>query len=156
MRLVFLIIVIIVVAAVINHIRKAPKGEDSTPVTETKAPGETEQSSEEKEQPSATDYSDPGNWVNYGIGENKDAHLFLICPTVDMNDEFNMSLDDEKTKASFEGALNMERGIYEDSARMFAPYYRQAAMKVYSLERSDWEPYMEIAYSDVPPRFHTI
>ena len=36
---------------------------------------------------------------------------------------------------------------------MFAPYYRQAAMKVYSLSRKDREPFMEIAYSDVSVAF---
>ena len=101
----------------------------------------------------AISYADAENWAYYGIGENKDADLFLICPTVDMNDEFNMSLEDEETKANFLGALNMERGIYEDSTRMYAPYYRQAAMKVYSLDREAWEPYMELAYSDVSAAF---
>ena len=104
------------------------------------------------EEPSP-DYADAVNWAYYGIGEGRDADLFLICPTVDMNDEFNMAMDDENTKASFLGALNMERGIYEDSTRMFAPYYRQAAMKVYSLDRGEWEPYMELAYSDVSYAF---
>ena len=70
-----------------------------------------------------------------------------------MKDEFNMSLDDESTKSNFLGALNMERGIYEESSRMFAPYYRQAAMKVYSLDRSEWEPYMDIAYRDISMAF---
>ena len=101
----------------------------------------------------ALDYADADNWAYFGIGEDKDADLFLICPTVDMNDEFNMSMDDEDTKASFLGALNMERGIYEESTRMYAPYYRQAAMKVYSLDREEWEPYMELAYSDVSAAF---
>lgn len=100
-----------------------------------------------------TDYAAPASWAYYGVGEGKDADLFLICPTVDMNDEFNMSLDDEDTRAAFLGALNMERGIYEDSTRMFAPYYRQAAMKVYGLERAAWEPYMELAYRDVSTAF---
>lgn len=99
------------------------------------------------------DYSDEASWAYFGIGEDKDADLFLICPTVDMNDEYNMSMDDADTKASFLGALNMERGIYEDSCRMYAPYYRQAAMKVYSLDREDWEPCMELAYSDVSAAF---
>ena len=53
------------------------------------------------------DYSDKDNWAYYAIGEDKDADLFLICPTVDMNDEYNMSMDDEKTKENFLGALNM-------------------------------------------------
>ena len=102
---------------------------------------------------SVIDYADKTTWAYYGIGEDRNADLFLVCPTVDMNDEFNMSLDDEDTRTSFLGALNMERGIYEDSTRMFAPYYRQAAMKVYSLDRAEWEPYMELAYSDVSAAF---
>ena len=99
------------------------------------------------------DYSDKDNWAYYAIGEDKDADLFLICPTVDMNDEYNMSMDDEKTKESFLGALNMERGIYEDSTRMFAPYYRHAAMKVYSLTPEEREPYLQYAYDDVSAAF---
>ena len=97
----------------------------------------------------APDYGLPENWAYYALGEDKAADLFLICPTVDMRDEYNMRMDDEKTRASFLGALNMERGIYEESTRMFAPYYRQAAMKVYSLTPEEWEPYMELAYRDI-------
>ena len=99
------------------------------------------------------DYSDMNNWAYYGLGDDKDADLFLICPTVDMNDEYNMSMDDEETKASFLGALNMERGIYEDSTRMYAPYYRHAAMKVYSLSPEEREPYLQYAYEDVSAAF---
>ncbi|MCR5090839.1 MAG: DUF3089 domain-containing protein [Oscillospiraceae bacterium] len=102
---------------------------------------------------SDVDYSKEENWAYFGIGEDKDADLFLICPTVDMRDEYNMSMDDEKTKGNFLGALNMERGIFEESTRMFAPYYRQAAMKVYDLDRDEWEPYMEIAYRDISDAF---
>ena len=101
----------------------------------------------------ATDYSDENNWAYFGIGEDKAADLFLICPTVDLNDEYNMSLDDEKTKEKFTGALNMERGIYEDSTRMYAPYYKQAAMKVYDLDGDEREQYMQIAYDDISAAF---
>ncbi len=100
-----------------------------------------------------TDYTKAENWAYFGEGKGKDADLFLICPTVDMNDEYNMSLSDEKTKADFLGALNMERGIYEDMTRMYAPYYRQAAMKVYGLERDSWGPYLETAYRDISQAF---
>ncbi|MCR5323726.1 MAG: DUF3089 domain-containing protein [Lachnospiraceae bacterium] len=99
------------------------------------------------------DYSDPDNWAYRKIGENREVDLFLICPTVDMNKENNMSMSDAKTKESFLGALNMERGIYEDSTRMYAPYYRQAAMQVYELNASDREEYMQIAYKDVSDAF---
>lgn len=102
---------------------------------------------------SDVDYTRAENWAWYGIGEGKDVDVFLVCPTVDMNDEFNMSMADEKNKANFLGALNMERGIYEDTARLFAPYYKQAAMKVYSLTPEQREPYMEVAYRDVSAAF---
>lgn len=103
---------------------------------------------------SSTDYSLKDNWAYFAEGEGKDADLFLICPTVDMADEYNMSMDDEKTKLNFLGALNMERGIYEDAAHMYAPYYRQAAMKVYGIEdTAKREPYFEIAYADISAAF---
>ena len=76
---------------------------------------------EETADPEKIDYSNEENWAYFGIGEDKEADLFLVCPAVDMRDEYNMSMDDEETKGSFSGALNMERGIYEDSTRMFAP-----------------------------------
>lgn len=34
-----------------------------------------------------------------------------------------MALDDTETKADFLGATLMEKGIYDDEARFFAPYY---------------------------------
>ena len=103
--------------------------------------------------PQSIDYGAAENWAYLGVGEGKDADVFLICPTVDTKDEWNMSLSDEETKAAFLGALNMERGIYEDHARLYAPYYRQAAMKVYELECSKREPYLKAAYSDVSAAF---
>ena len=99
------------------------------------------------------DYSNEENWAYFGIGEDKEADLFLVCPTVDMRDEYNMSMDDEETKASFTGALNMERGIYEDSTRMYAPYYRQAAMKIFDLTEEERKPYLAFAYSDISAAF---
>lgn len=102
---------------------------------------------------STVDYSDESNWSYYGIGEDKAADLFLVCPTVDVSKAGNMDITDEDLKYSFTGALNMERGIYEESTRMYAPYYRQATMGVYGLDPSEWEPYMEIAYSDVSAAF---
>ena len=101
------------------------------------------------------DYSNKENWAYYAQGEGKEADLFLICPTVDMgaDGEFNMSMDDEETKANFLGALNMERGIYEDSATMYAPYYRQMTFPVYSMSEEEMKPYLEIAYQDVAAAF---
>lgn len=101
------------------------------------------------------DYSNSENWAYYAVGEDKAADLFLICPTVDMgkDGEYNMSMDDEETKESFVGALNMERGIYEGSATMYAPFYRQMTFPVYSMSDEEMKPYFEIAYRDVAAAF---
>ena len=103
--------------------------------------------------PDAPDYALAENWVWCGIGESKAADLFLICPTVDMRDETNLSLDDAETKAAFAGALAMERGIYEDTARLYAPFYRQAAMKAYGLPEEEREAALAFAYRDIAAAF---
>ena len=102
-----------------------------------------------------TDYSQSENWAYYAVGEGKEADLFLICPTVDMgkDGEYNMDMDDAETKESFVGALNMERGIYEESATMYAPYYRQMTFPAYSLSDEEMKPYGEMAYRDVAAAF---
>ena len=101
------------------------------------------------------DYSQSENWAYYAVGEGKEADLFLICPTVDMGKDgnYNMSMDNTDVKESFVGALNMERGIYEDSATMYAPYYRQMTFPVYSMTDEEMKPYLEIAYRDVAAAF---
>ena len=99
------------------------------------------------------DYSLEENWAYYAVGEDKAADLFLIAPSVDTGDAFLMSLDDEKTKEKFLGALNMERGIYEENTRMYAPYYRQATLKVYGLDADEREQYMQEAYRDISDAF---
>ncbi len=103
----------------------------------------------------APDYSSSSSWAYFGENAERDADLFLICPTVDMGraGNSNMSLDDEKTKASFVGALNMERGIYDDAARLYAPFYRQMAFPLYEGTEEAMQPYIAIAYEDIRSAF---
>lgn len=100
-----------------------------------------------------TDYSQAANWAYLGIGEEKEADVFLVCPTIDMKEETNMSLEDEENIASFLGALNMERGIYEEATTLYAPYYQQAAMMAYDLDQETREAILEVAYQDVSNAF---
>lgn len=101
-------------------------------------------------------YADSSNWAYLETNvSDKVADVFFICPTVYGGDDntFNMSLDDEETKKSFLGAINMEKGIYDEECRFFAPYYRQAALNVYEMEIADREKYLEIAYEDIKLAF---
>lgn len=107
-------------------------------------------------QQEVTDYSEQDNWVYCEAGEErKTADVFFVCPTVyeGSEDRYNMSLDDEETKLSFCGAINMEKGIYDEDSRFFAPYYQQIGFLVYSMPAEDREPYLKAAYADVKAAF---
>ena len=113
------------------------------------AAGETGDQESDSSDP---DYSLPDTWAYMGEGpEAASADVFFICPTVYGGDEdvYNMSLDDEEAKASFLGATNMEKGIYDIDARFYAPYYRQAGLNVYELTAEEREPYLQFAYEDI-------
>lgn len=101
------------------------------------------------------DYSDPSSWAYFAEGDDRPADLFLICPTVDMGSEGNLNMDvsDEELRASFTGALNMERGIYEEVTVMYAPFYRQMTFHVYEKMIAEEGRHLEIAYSDVEDAF---
>ncbi|MDE7170500.1 MAG: DUF3089 domain-containing protein [Oscillospiraceae bacterium] len=102
------------------------------------------------------DYSDRGNWAYYET-ENcqKAVDVFFVCPTVygGSESQYNMSLSDSESKASFLGAINMEKGIYDADGRFFAPYYRQAGLQVYTMPVKDQETYLKAAYLDVKAAF---
>ena len=101
------------------------------------------------------DYSQMSNWAYWNEGEEKPADLFFVCPTVDMGKDgnFNSDVTNEKYRESFVGAINMELGIYDDVASVYAPYYRQATFPVYSLDKEEQEEYLSIAYEDVKNAF---
>ena len=100
-------------------------------------------------------YAQAESWAYLETEEDASADVFFICPTVygGGEDSFNMSMDDEETKAEFLGATNMEKGIYDEDARFFAPYYRQAGLNAYALSTEEREPYLSLAYEDVKEAF---
>ena len=101
------------------------------------------------------DYSQTENWAYLENDESGRADVFFICPTVygGDDDSYNMSMDDEESKDSFLGATNMEKGIYDDGNRFFAPYYRQAGLNAYELSADEREQYLSFAYEDVKDAF---
>lgn len=100
-------------------------------------------------------YENSGNWVYLETAETAAADVFFICPTVygGTDDSYNMSLEDTASKEAFAGATNMEKGIYDEDARLFAPYYRQAGLNVYELPPEEREAYLSLAYEDIKEAF---
>lgn len=108
------------------------------------------------DQTDVINYSDNSNWSYFETDTTgKAADVFFVCPTVysGSDNACNMALTDEDTKAVFLGATNMEKEIYDNDSRFFAPYYRQAGLNVYTMEISDREQYLELAFDDVKNAF---
>lgn len=128
---------------------------NSLPTQATNGSVSTEAGESEKSliDSASSKYNDEKNWAYLGIGENKKADLFLLCPTVYTGKNANMALDDSKTRAKFVGALNMERGIYEDNCRMYAPFYEQMSLPRYLNSEVQREKYLKRAYEDVREAF---
>lgn len=102
-----------------------------------------------------TDYSLSANWAYLESDGTDPADVFFICPTVyaGSEDSFNMPQNDTDAKADFLGATNMEKGIYDENCRFFAPYYQQAGLNVYELPEDERRPYLDKAYQDVEAAF---
>lgn len=101
----------------------------------------------------ALDYNLPENWAYFEADKEKPVDVFLICPTVDTKSETNALDLNEKLKGRFVNALDMEKGIYEKTGRLFSPYYRQMSIKAYKLPAEEYEQAKEIAYRDISAAF---
>lgn len=106
---------------------------------------------------SSSKYSSADNWVYADTDSpEKEADVFFLCPTsFDGEDKgfYNMPLDNEEIRQKFKGQVNMEKGIYDDNCRFFAPYYSQIGMNVYDMSIEEREPFLKIAFADVKDAF---
>ena len=110
------------------------------------------------EEPAAPDYDDGLCWAyRESEASDKPVDVFFVTPTVYGGKEgsYSMPLDSVKHRVKFLSAIDMEKGIYDDSARFFAPYYRQFGFTATQLPREDWKPYDDLAFSDVKTAFET-
>lgn len=115
-------------------------------------PAQEETAPQETTQP-ALDYGVPDNWAYFEEEKKREVDVFLICPTVDTRSETNSFDLNDKLKGNFIYALDLERGIFEETGRLFSPYYRQMSINAYTLPESEREKAKEIAYSDVSAAF---
>lgn len=101
----------------------------------------------------APDYSLTDNWAYFEKGGDKEVDVFLICPTVDTESETNAFDLNDKLKGNFLYALDLEKGIYEDTGRLFSPYYRQMSINAYNLPEAEREKARQTDYEDVSAAF---
>jgi len=116
-------------------------------------PADIQPSAAELPAQDALDYSAAENWAYFELGEDQAVDVFLICPTVDTRSETNSFDLNDKLKDKFIYALDLERGIFEETGRLFSPYYRQMSINAYTLPEAERENAKEIAYGDVSAAF---
>lgn len=99
----------------------------------------------------AQDYADANLWAyreNTAPAADKPVDVFFLCPTTCMRRVDNMDVRDETERAAFKKAIDMEKGIYDEHARFFAPYYRQKSLPHYGKPGAQ-----ELAYADIKQAF---
>ena len=80
-----------------------------------------------------TDYSDASLWAYCPTTHENEVDVFFVAPTAVGGDSYNMDMTEQKNLDNFLGATNMEKGIYDDKADFYAPYYRQMTLGAASL-----------------------
>ena len=99
------------------------------------------------------DYSKEANWAYYVESPEHEVDVFFIAPTAGSDASCNMKVNDKDYKAAFAGSIAMEKGIYDEEADFYAPYYRQVSLECYDLPEEDREQYLTKAYADVEDAF---
>jgi D-alanyl-D-alanine dipeptidase len=130
-----------------------PRAEETKPTPAAAAPGAQNAGETPKPSAEAIDYGKTENWAYFELGEDRDVDVFLICPTVDTRSETNSFDLNDKLKGIFVNALDMEKGIFEESGRLFSPYYRQMSINAYLLPEAERIQARQIAYTDVSAAF---
>lgn len=103
----------------------------------------------------APDYADPALWAYYGAEEGMEADVFFIAPTNVMGSaqQLNADLSSAEDVEQIVWSIAMQSGIYNTSARFFAPVYRQMTLAGYELPEAEREPFLSIAQEDVLAAF---
>lgn len=111
------------------------------------------------------DYSLDDYWVSKPDKIKKSADVFFVLPTVDLKKTYpdNEDILSIKNADRFYKTFNLEKGIVEYAANVFAPLYRQMTMGSYMEEGSqriiqnssylETIEYDDIAYSDIKNAF---
>ena len=85
----------------------------------------------DSEKAKAPDYSDKNNWLRQPKA-TKDVDVFYVYPTEYSDDSEGASMfadiNDKSLRGEWEKVYQMQATAYEESANVFAPYYRQVNM----------------------------
>ena len=100
--------------------------------------------------------SDPALWAPTGYQANPaaDAELFFIHPTsfIDRS-AWNMPIDNPEANWRARIFIRSQASAFNDSARIWAPRYRQATFGAFLTTQADADRALDLAYRDVAAAF---
>lgn len=104
------------------------------------------------------DYTIRDSWAYFAhtTGESPSIiDVFMVAPTVELGKDgiLNAAMASPEYRKKLTGALNMQLGIYAGDAVVFAPYYRQATLAVFGLQKARYDKHLSIAYEDIRRAF---
>jgi len=94
-------------------------------------------------------------WIHYGTDETQPVDLFLLGATADVGEDGTFTTSCYKSEDRYyqSALLSMQKGLYDHTANVYAPYYRQACLSIYYMDDPDRGPYFASAYADVRDAF---
>lgn len=101
----------------------------------------------------APDYALAQNWVSLPRAPQKAVDVFWIYPTVYQGKPVVAPIESTQMRQGAEFTLLAQASVFEDSANIFAPLYRQTNLSVVSMDRATRERYFSVGRGDVKKAF---
>lgn len=101
----------------------------------------------------APDYALAQDWVSRPKAPQKAVDVFWVYPTVYQGKPVVAPIDSAQMRQGAEFSLLVQASVFEDSANIFAPLYRQTNLSVVSMDRATRERYFSVGWGDVQKAF---
>lgn len=104
--------------------------------------------------PELPEYSDPQNWMSLPQATPKNVDVFFVHPTTFFSKEnWNQDMNDATQDQDAAFTLKTQASVFAPSCNVFAPFYRQASIKVLTADQDDKDKALGIAYQDIENAF---
>ncbi len=99
------------------------------------------------------DYALVQDWVSLPTAPQKAVDVFWVYPTVYQGKPVVAAIDSAQMRQGAEFTLLAQASVFEDSANIFAPLYRQTNLSVVSMDPDTRERYFNVGREDVKKAF---
>jgi len=101
------------------------------------------------------DYSQESCWLHLERNPKKVFDVFYVHPTtyMDSKDGMNAKLNNKTANEGAQSAYKRQATVFKKMCNIYAPRYRQAAIKILALPEKDRVKYLNIALGDVREAF---